>query len=93
MSKPQKQATSIEYENQSNKNNELIKKDLEIEDEKVNNINNSDQIYKKIGISKECYDTCKAIFNSEGYIENLPCSDDENKKIIEYSKTNPNIFE
>ena len=84
ISKPQKQATPIEYENQSNKNNEL-----------TNNIKDSNPIYEKIGISKECYDNCKMYIDAEGYLpENYGgCSADENKKIQEYAKDHPDMFE
>lgn len=57
--------------------------------------NEKDPIYKKIGISKECYDACKMYIDAEGYLpENYGgCSADENKKIQEYAKDHPDMFE
>lgn len=83
ISKSQKQVTPVEYENQSNKNSELMEK------------NDNDLIYKKIGVSKECYDNCKMYIDAEGYLpENYGgCSADENKKIQEYAKDHPDMFE
>lgn len=52
-------------------------------------------VYTKIGISKQCYEDCKNYVEAEGYLptEAMPCSDAENKKIIEYSQTHPDMFE